>query len=34
MSSWDIFNMVYRDEDRILDEIYENQIFSAFYYAD
>ena len=28
------FNMVYRDEDSILDQIYENQIFSAFYYED
>ena len=27
-------NMVYRDEDSILDQIYEKQIFSAFYYED
>ena len=28
------FNMVYRNEDSILDQIYAKQIFSAFYYED
>ena len=30
----DIFNMAYRDEDSILDQIYQKQIFSDFYYED
>ena len=30
----DSFNMVYRDEDSILDQICEKQIFSVFYYKD
>ena len=28
------FIMAYRDDDSILDQIYEKQIFSAFYYED
>ena len=30
----DSLNMVYGDEDSILDQIYEKQIFSAFYSED
>ena len=30
----DFFIIVYRDEDSILDQKYEKQIFSAFYYED
>ena len=30
----DSFNMVYRDKDSILDQIYEKQIFSIFYSED
>ena len=30
----DSFNMVYRDEDSILDQMYGKQIFSAVYYED
>ena len=28
------FNMIYRNEDSILDQIYENQIILALYYED
>ena len=28
----DSFNMAYMDENSILDQIYQNQIFSDFYY--
>ena len=28
------FNIAYRDEDRILDQIYRKQIFSDFHYKD
>ena len=31
---WTALTMVYRDEDSILDHVYEKQIFSAFYYED
>ena len=30
----DSVNMTYRDEDRILDQIYEKQIFWDLYYQD
>ena len=30
----DSFNMVYRDEDSNLDQIYEEEIFSTLYYDD
>ena len=30
----DSFNMVYRDEDSILDQVYKQQRFSDFYYKD
>ena len=30
----DSFIMAFRDEDSIIDQIYEKQIFSAFYYVD
>ena len=30
----DIVNMAYRDKDSILDQIYQKQIFSDFYYED
>ena len=30
----DSFNILYRDEDSILDQIYEKQLFSAFYHED
>ena len=34
MNVLDSFIMAYRDEDSILDQVYEKQIFSAFYYED
>ena len=36
-SGYDVLNsinMVYRDQDSILDQTYQNQIFSDFYYED
>ena len=30
----DSFNLAYKDQDNILDKIYEKQIFSVLYYKD